>query len=495
MLIQGGTVAAPDGRFERLDLRVEGGIIAECVPGLDAEDGETVIDATRRLVVPGLVNAHYHSNEGYLRGSYDRLSLEAWLAYAYPFTNVIAYTERDIYIRTLVGAIELLRSGTTAVVDFLYDLPAPTPETLRPVFEAYRDAGIRAVVAVSLWDLPWTDTVPVRRDVIPADLLSAIDATPPSPADWLELCRATIDEWHGVADTLAVGLAPSGPQRCSDDFLLAIRGLADERDLAVHTHTLETRVQRYTGRLAYETTLVRHLATIGVLSERVSLAHGIWIDEDDIDLIARHGASVVHNPQANLKLGDGIAPVPELLRAGVNVAIGTDGMSTNDTRDMYEALKLAALLHRVSDPTFDAWPGAADAWRMATLGGARSANLAVEIGLIEVGRRADLVLLDLDDIAFTPLNDPLIHLVFSMPSRAVREVVVQGRLVVRDGRVATLDETAVLAEARDRAENLRGQREASHEEAPRLMPALLDVHERAWSTDVGVERYARRPRD
>ena len=488
MLLKGGLVVDRDGGCAVADVRIDGRVISAVQPELEAHDGEPIVDASRRLVVPGLVNAHYHSNEGFLRGSYDALPLEAWLAYAYPFTNNVPYTERDLYLRTAVGAIELLASGTTTVVDFLYELPHPTLETLRPVVEAYRDVGIRTVLALSIWDLPWPDTVPLRLDLIPDDLRTAVSAPAPPATQWLDLCRDLIGELPPES-AIAVGLAPSGPQRCSDDLLRDLRMLADERDLALHTHCLETRLQAYTGESGRGRTLVEHLAELGVLGSRVSLAHGIWLTASDVDLLARHEATVVHNPQANLKLGDGRAPIPQLLRAGVNVALGTDGMSTNDTRDMYEALKLAAILHRTQDPDFDHWITAATAWRMATVGGARSANWP-GIGVIEAGANADLVLLDLDDVAFTPLNEPLYHLVYSMPSHAVREAYVDGRCVLRDGRVTLVDGVALLAEMRERGDLLRPARAAAHTEGPRLMPALREVYERAQFFDPPRGRWA-----
>jgi cytosine/adenosine deaminase-related metal-dependent hydrolase len=489
MLIQGGLVAAPDGRFQRADLRIAHGRIDTIAGSLLALPEEEILDARRRLVVPGLVNAHYHSNEGYLRGSWERLTLEGWLARAYPLANEIRHDERDIYVRTLVGAIELLRTGTTCVVDFLYELPRPTLASLRPVFQAYRDAGIRATVVLAMWDLPWLDTVPVRLELIPASLRDAARARPPSPEEWLSLCRDAIAAWQGVEDRLAVGLAPSGPQRCSDGFLQSIAALADERDLVVHSHCLETRVQAVTGHIRYGTTLVRHLENLGVLSPRVSLPHSIWVTAEDIDVMAASGATAVHNPQANLKLGDGVAPVPALLRAGVNVALGTDGMSTNDSRDMYEAVKLAALLCTIHDLDYETWPGATDAWRMATVGGARSANLAGEIGVLEPGRRADVVLLDLDDIAFTPLNDPLLHLVYSLPSRAVTDVLVEGRRVVEASRLATVDEAAILAEVRERAAVLAAGRPAAEAEGRGMLPALHEAHIRTWQRAIDAHRY------
>jgi cytosine/adenosine deaminase-related metal-dependent hydrolase len=489
-LIVGPLTARPDGSFETMDIRIRGDSVVDVEPKLDASPEDVILDGRRRLAVPGMVDAHYHSNEAFLKGSFDDMPLEVWLLHGYPLVNEVPQTERDLYIRTLVGCLELLRTGTTTVVDFLYELPSPTMSTLEPVMAAYRDAGMRVVLALSIWDLPWTETVPLDLDLVPIELREPIAARPPAASEWLALCRDAIGQWHGDSGRMHVGLAPSGPQRCTPELLVSLAGMADDHDLAVHTHCLETRLQSVTGREMLGKTLVAHLDDIGVLSRRWSLVHGIWVTDADVEIMARAGATAVHLPQANLKLGDGIAPIPAYLAAGVNVALGTDGISTNDTRDMFEAVKLAAMLHKVHQPRYERWVGADDAWRMATTGGARSANLDAVTGSIEPGRRADIVLLDLDDDAFTPLNEPLYHLAYCLPSRAVREVFVDGQLVVSEGRSTLVDQEAVMEEVRERGAALRSHRPDAYREAGLLHPAVRDAYLRAWRTDVGAHRFS-----
>jgi cytosine/adenosine deaminase-related metal-dependent hydrolase len=227
---------------------------------------------------------------------------------------------------------------------------------------------------------------------------------------------------------------------------------------------------------------------IGFLSPRVNFEHAIWLTDDDIELIAGAGVTAVHNPVSNMKLGSGISPVPTLLRAGINVALGTDGMSSNDGNDMYATLKIAGLLHKLWEIDFAEWLGAREAWQMATAGGARAAGEPDGLGRIEPGRRADLVLLGLDSRVFTPLNDPLNHIVFSSSTTAVRSVLVGGRWVVRDGTLTGVDEAAVLAEARELGTSVLSRHDAAFELGQRLLEPLRNGWLQALAADVGARR-------
>jgi cytosine/adenosine deaminase-related metal-dependent hydrolase len=240
----------------------------------------------------------------------------------------------------------------------------------------------------------------------------------------------------------------------------------------------------------YGRTLPEHLDEIGFLSGRVSFEHGIWLTPGDIELVRDRGVTIVHNPVSNLKLGSGICPVPELFRAGVNVALGTDGMCSNDGNDMYAALKTAALLHKLRDVDYEEWLGAAEAWQMATDGGAAAAGDREGLGRIEPGRRADLVLLDLDSLAFTPLNDPLRQLALCSTAAAVRSVLVAGRFSLRDGRLTGVDEGAVLAEGRELGKEIVTRHDEAFDVGRRLLASVREGWLEAMRADVGVERKA-----
>ena len=486
LVLRNGLVDVGAGQFARADVAVSGGRIAAVGPGLE---GDQVVDCGRLAVVPGAINAHCHSNENWFRGLWDNLPLEPWLLFSYPVLAAPAQSPDEIYVRTLLGGIEMLRSGATCVVDFLYELQGFSDESLEAVVRAYRDLGLRALIGLAIADRAYHETVVLDAGLVDAGLIARLEREkPPSWDEWETFVRHAVERFHRPEEGIAICPAPSGPQRCTDELLTGTAALAEELDLAVHIHVLETRMQALSGRRMYGRTLPEHLDALGFLSPRVSFEHGIWLTDGDIELVRERGVTVVHNPVSNLKLGSGICPVPALLRAGVNVALGTDGMCSNDGNDMYAAVKTAALLHKVWEVDYEEWLGAAEAWAMATEAGAAAAGDRDGLGRIEPGRRADLVLLDLDTLPFTPLNDPLRQLALGSTTLAVRSVLVGGRFVLRDGGLVGVDETAILAAGRE----LGGEVVARHDEAFAVGRELLASVRAGWleamRTDVGAER-------
>jgi 5-methylthioadenosine/S-adenosylhomocysteine deaminase len=443
------------------------------------------VDCSRFAVVPGMVNAHAHSNENWFRGLWDNLPLEPWMLFSYPVLAAAAQTRDEIYVRTLLGGIELVRSGATTVVDFLYDGEA----ALEPVVCAYRDLGLRALIGIAQSDRAYHETVVLDEGLVPRELIARLEREkPPAWDEWADLNRRTVTRFHRPDEGISICPAPSGPQRCSDELLCGCAALADELDLMIHIHVLETRMQAVSGRRLYGRTLPEHLDEIGFLSPRVCFEHGIWLTPSDVELVRDRGVTVVHNPVSNLKLGSGIAPVPSLLEEGVTVALGTDGMCSNDGNDMFAALKAAALLHKLWEVDYERWLGAREAWAMATAGGAAAAGDRDGLGEVATGRRADLVLLDLDSLVFTPLNDPLRQLALGSTTLAVSSVMVGGEWRLRDGVFTGVDEAAVLAEGRARGADVV----ARHDEGFRIGQELLTSVRAGWleamRTDVGVER-------
>lgn len=445
------------------------------------------VDCSRYAVVPGMVNAHAHSNENWFRGLWDNLPLEPWMLFSYPVLAAPAQSAEEIYVRTLLGGIELLRSGATTVVDFLYD----GEDSLEPVVRAYRDLGLRALIGLGYSDRAYHETVVLDQGLVARELIERLERErPPSWHELEAMTRRAVERFHRPDEGISICPAPSGPQRCTDEMLAGCAALAEELDLMVHIHVLETRMQAISGRRMYGRTLPEHMEAIGFLSPRVCFEHGIWLTPSDIELVRDRGVTVVHNPVSNMKLGSGIAPVPELLRQGVNVALGTDGMCSNDGQDMFATLKTAALLHKLWEIDFEKWLGVQEAWEMATDAGARAAGDAT-LGRIEVGARADLVLLDLHSPVFTPLNDPLKQLALGSTTLAVSSVMVGGEWRIVDGVVKGLDEAAVLAEGRERGAEIV----ARHDEGFRIGQELLASVRAGWleamRTDVGVERKLR----
>ena len=462
---------------------VDGRIVEQASP--DAE----VVDCSRFLVVPGMVNAHNHSNENWFRGMWDNLPLEPWMLFSYPALAAPAQSPDEIYLRTVFGAIEQLKSGATCVVDFLYELDGFTMDSLDAVVRAYRDVGLRALIALGIGDRAYHETVILEEGLVSPELVSRLEAErPPTWDEWERFVRKTVERFHRPDEGISICPGPSGPQRCTDEMLAGCAALAEELDLPIHIHVLETRMQAVSAQRMYGKTLVEHMEAIGFLSPRVCFAHGIWLTPWDISLVREHGVTIAHNPASNLKLGSGLAAVPRLLGEGVNVALGTDGMSSNDGLDMFASLKLAALLHKLWGIDYEEWLGAREAWQLATEGGAAAAGDREGLGKIAPGRRADLVLLDLESHVFTPLNEPLHQLALGSTTLAVDSVLVGGRWVVRDRRATGVDEDEVLARVRETGREIVGRFDEAHELGKQVLAGLRAGWLEALQTDVGVER-------
>jgi cytosine/adenosine deaminase-related metal-dependent hydrolase len=484
LLLENGLVDVGGGEFRRGDLAIADGRIVADAPS-DAER----VDSSGYLVVPGMVNAHNHSNENWFRGMWDNLPLEPWMLFSYPALAAPAQTPDEIYLRTVLGAIEQLRSGATCVVDFLYELDGFTDETLDAVVRAYRDVGLRALIALGIGDRAYHETVVLDEGLVSRELIDRLERDKPPSWDVLErFVRDAVAKFHRPDEGISICPAPSGPQRCTDEMLVGCAALADELDLAVHIHVLETRMQAVSGKKMYGKTLVEHMDAIGFLGPRVCFAHGIWLTPRDIEIVRDRDVSIAHNPVSNMKLGSGIAAVPTFLAEGVNVALGTDGMSSNDGLDMFASLKQAALLHKLWGIDYERWTGAVEAWQLATIGGARAAGDGDGLGRLDPGRRADVVLLDLESHVFTPLNDPLRQLAFGSSTLAVDSVLVGGDWKVRGGRVVTVDEADVLARAREVGKEVVGRFDEAFELGRQLLAPLRGGWLEALRTDVGVER-------
>lgn len=484
MLIRDGLVVRGDARlrtWERGDVLIEGDRIAAV--GTDiaatAPDAE-VIDGSDRIVMPGLINAHMHSNESFEPGAYDNLPLDLWLLESYSPFGFPLRGEREHYLRTMVCAIRSIRSGVTTVQDDIV-YPPSTADAVDSAMRAYRDAGLRAWVTVDMWDLPVVESLPFIGDIVPDDIRAELDALPGlSAGEFADLFRRHAEAWHGHDGRLRVVLAPCGPQRCSTGLLRDIGRLSEEFDVPIHSHTLETRLQMVQAQEQHGKSWVAFMDDLGLLGPRTTLVHGIWLSDADIGLMAERGCSVVHNPLSNLKLGSGVCPVRKLLDAGINVGIGTDGMTTSDTADLIEAIRLASLLHKLDEPDYGSWLSAEEAFDMATRGGARSGLMQDELGALEPGKRADVILLDARDWGFTPLTNPVQQLAFSANSGAVETVIVNGQVVMRDREILTIDETALRDEIREAADRFwREDVPAMRAGAARLRPYFEEMYWRA----------------
>ena len=498
LLIRGAAILAMGGEHGRTpfsaDLWVAGDRIAAIGPNLPAEPGDEVIDGTDRLVMPGLVNAHLHSGEALYKGRYDNLPLELWMLLAYPIVGASAVSERLVYLRTMLVACEALRTGSTCHTDDIFEAPSQDLGRLGQVFAAYRDAGMRATISGHVIDKNFLDTIPFAREMLPADLQREVDANPtPTVEGYMAFARGAFARYHGMEGRLNFMMAPSAPQRCTAELMLAVDEYARETKTPFHTHIVETKMQGVTGPVMYGKSLIAYMHDLGILHPGVTIAHSIWVTDDDIALMGEAGCSIVHNVISNQKLGAGVAPVRRLLAAGVNVALGSDGISTNDTPRMFDVMHAAGLIHKVQTPDYTRWINAGEVLHAATLAGAKSALIDHETGSLEVGKKADFLVLDLTTANFTPRHDLLNHLVYCENGSSIERVVVNGETVVKDGRLTRVDEAALLAELRELLPEYIARHAETEENNRRFMETFAAIHKRANEMDIGIHRLGTEP--
>jgi cytosine/adenosine deaminase-related metal-dependent hydrolase len=482
-----------DTEWDEADVVVEGARIVAIGPGAAqafSRPFARTIDARGLLAMPGLVNGHFHSPGNLMKGGLPGYPLELFMLHEVPPLAEGGDAVRLAYVRTAIGALEMLRRGVTAVHDDAYHVPIATPEGIDAIFAAYRDAGLRATVTIDQPELVEHEKLPWIGEMLPPDLKRAMDEAPRQSGDELiALYRGMIARWHGgEGGRLRVAVSCSAPQRVSVPYLQALSELSRENDLPFDVHLLETRLQRAHALLAWGMSPIRRLHELGVLDERMLAIHAIWIDEADLAMLADAGCTVAHNPDSNLRLGSGVMPWRALHDAGVPVCLGSDEMNADDSVNPWFVGKTAALVHTLASPDFDRWPRPAEVLRAMTRGGARGMRAEGEFGTLCVGARADLLLLDLDTVAFTPLNDLRRQLVHCEDGQSLRMTIVDGRVVYDAGRITTVDEAALRAEMRELMFGFRARTAAAAAQAERLEPYYRAMHARASTLDVGLRR-------
>lgn len=425
--IEGGTFLTMDDGQPIVNghLVVEGSRIvylAEAHPGALA-DGAERISGSGLLFMPGLINTHGHAAMTLLRGYADDMVLQDWLQNKiWPLEA--RFTAEDVRAGAALAAVEMLKSGTTAFVD-MYD-------HMDEVAQVVEQAGLRGVLA---------------RGVI--GLCSEAEQRA-KLEDAIRFAR----DWHGKADgRLRVMMSPHAPYTCPPAFIEQFVQAAHDLDLPMHTHMSETAAEVEQNVRDYGVRPVEHLDRLGMFSRPTLVAHAVHLNDDEIALLAERGVAVSHNPASNLKLASGVARVPDMLRAGVTVSLGTDGAASNNNLDVFDEIRLAALIHKgvSGDPTT---VPAYEALKLGTVYGAKAIWQSDEIGSLKPGMRADIVALDIDQPHYYPRTDLISHLVYAGNGRDVKHVWVDGVQVVRNRTCTRLDEERIAAEAAARFERL-----------------------------------------
>ena len=423
LVVTNGTVVTMDGGHRVIAagaIAVDGGQIVAVGPRADvaaAYRGREVLDAGGGLIIPGLVNAHGHASMVLFRGIADDLRLMQWLQdFIFPAEKKNV-TAAFVKAGAELAALEMIRSGTTTFVDMYYFEDQ--------VAEACDASGLRGVLGETFIEFPAPD-----NKTIP---------------EALAYSEAFLKRWAGHPRVVAA-VAPHSTYLASPETLKSAKALADRYGAPILIHVSESADEQKTVRERYGKTPTEHLRDLGILRKGLLGAHGIWLTESDRRILREADAGVAHCPQSNMKLASGAAPVRQMLDEGLRLGLGTDGAASNNDLDMFEEMATAAFLakHTAGDPTV---APAQKVLEMATLGGARALGMEDRIGSLETGKRADIVVVDVRAPRMTPMYDPVSHLVYTAKGADVRHVVVEGRVIMRDRAVLTLDERAVVARA------------------------------------------------
>jgi 5-methylthioadenosine/S-adenosylhomocysteine deaminase len=409
-------------------LAIEGSdIVAVDTPAAIAAGFEAreTIDAAGQIVLPGLVNTHTHAPMVLYRGLADDLTLMEWLQqYIFPAE---AKTVSAAFVRTgtRLAALEMIQSGTTTFTDMYY--------FEEEVAKAAKEAGLRGVLGQTIIKFPVADAK--------------------TPAESLARTERFLTEFRNDP-LITPAVAPHALYTLEPDTLKATRALADKYGAPLIIHLAETRAEVDAALSMAQRTPVSYLEMVGLWGPRTLGAHGVWVSPEDMKILAKHGVAVSHNPESNMKLASGTAPVVDYLQAGITLGLGTDGAASNNDLDMFEAMRFAALLHKLQRNDPRVLP-AGDVLAMATIGGAKALGLGDRIGSLEPGKRADLIAVSTTGARQTPLYDPISHLVYVAHGDDVTTTVVDGRVLMRDRKVLTLDAPTVLKDARAAADQVR----------------------------------------
>ena len=430
ILIKGGTLITlnADDEIVAGDLLIRDGRIVSI--GETTEEAVEVIDARGCAVLPGFVQTHIHLCQTLFRGAADDLPLIDWLKRrVWPLEA--AHTPASVRASARLGVAEMIKGGTTCA------LTMETVNHTEEVFRVVEETGFRATVGKCMMD---------SGEEVPAELFELTD-------DSIRESLALIEAWHGRASgRIRACFAPRFAVSCTRELLEQVARLARERGVLVHTHASENRTEIEMVESATGMRNIEYLASLGLAAPHVALAHCVHLNESELSILAESGAHVMHCPSSNLKLGSGIAPVVEMLARGISVSLGADGAPCNNRLDMFTEMRSAALLQKVSHGA-DALP-ARRVLRMATIDGARALGLEAETGTLEVGKRADLIVVALDRLHLTPRPDIVSAIVYAAEAADVRDVIIDGRVVMRERELLSLNEPEVLAEAIEQAELL-----------------------------------------
>lgn len=367
---------------------------------------DKVIDGTKKVVMPGLVNAHTHMAMSLFRNYADDLPLWEWLSEKiWPIENKL--TGEDVYWGTMLSAAESIKSGVTCFSDMYFFMD----DTARAALES----GMRARLA---WGMVGESAEDNSR---------------------FDLTKRFYNDWQGKGDgRITVMAGPHAPYTCSPDYLKRVSEFAKEMNIGIHIHLSESKKETQDNYDQFGKSPIKHAADLGIFDVPTTAAHCVHLSDEDIDILAQKNVTVIHNPGSNLKLGNGFAPVLKLMEKGVNVALGTDGSSSNNNVNMFEEINLAAIVHKGVSGNPTSIP-AMTALEMATINGAKGLGLDNEIGSLEAGKKADLIIIDLNKPHFYPMFDVVSSMAYTAQASDVETVIINGKVVMENYDLKTID--------------------------------------------------------
>jgi len=406
-IIPDGVIGIKDGRIATVEARDVNPTLPSASERIDGQGG---------IVMPGLVNTHTHLPMTLFRGLADDLPLLTWLnEHIFPAEKTMLCPE-TVYAGALLACAEMLLSGTTCCCDgYFYEDDAA---------KAIAISGIRAVAAQGVIDFPAPGV--------------------PDPSLNIQAASAFVDKWQGVSPTITPSIFCHSPYTCSSETLKAAKKATREYDVLFQIHVAETKAEREHCLAEHGVTPVRYLANLGMLDQKTLLVHAIWVDDEDIEIIAQNGANVSVTTESEMKLASGIAPLPEFIKSGVTVGLGTDGCASNNDLDLFREMDVTAKLHKVNSCD----PCVADAQtilKLATIGGANAIGLDHLIGSVETGKQADLIIIDTNKPHLTPVYNLPSLIVYSASGADVRDVLVDGKTVLRNRQLLTSDVNKIMA--------------------------------------------------
>ena len=431
LLIKGGTILTMDPEYKVIEegrIAIQGNRVIQVGnkddPEINSFDAKEVIDAKNSLILPGLINCHTHAAMSCFRGMADDLTLNEWLnKYIFP-AEAKFVTKEMVYFGTLLSCIEMVRSGTTTFCDgYFFESEAA---------QAAKDVGMRGIMGEGVLDVPTPDVT--------------------NPNNNIQVGARFIEEWLGD-DLITATLFCHSIYACSSNTLKKAKAITNHHNIPFLIHLSETQEEVRESLKRFEKKPLAYLENLGILDERLVASHVIWVDDDEIDLLNRKKVKVVHNPESNMKLASGVAPVPAFLARGITVGLGTDGCASNNDLDLFREMGMAARLHKVmaNDPTV---LDARTALTLTTINGAKVLGRD-DIGSLEQGKKADLIIINLDKPHLVPLYNPCSHLVYAASGADVTTTIINGKIIMKDRKFLTVDEEEVMREVRKIAKRVK----------------------------------------